>query len=82
MAKIHNNVVARDAKKEYKTYVTLVEDKVDNFLTDPEIQLKHLEAERKALDYFSKHQMGDDEANTAIWNELSKVQNKILFLSS
>lgn len=80
MAKIHNNVVARDAKKEYKTFVTLVEEKMDYFLTDPEIQLKHLEAERKALDYFSKHQMGDDESNTTILNELNKVKSKILFL--
>jgi len=82
MAKIHNNVVARDAKKEYKTLVTLVEKNMGYFLTDPIIQLKHLEAERKALDYFSKHQMGDDESNTASWNELNKVQNKILFLLS
>jgi len=79
MAKVHNNVVARDAKKEYKNFITSVEDKLETFLTDAEIQLKHLEAEKRALDYFSKHQMGDDEFNTTIWNELNKVQNKIIF---
>lgn len=82
MAKIHNNAVARDAKKEYKIFVTSVEEKMETFLTDPEIQLKQIEAQKMALDYFSKNQMGDDESNSTIWNELNKVQNKnIIFLN-
>ena len=54
MAKIQNNAVARDAKKEYKTFVSSIEDKMKTFLTNAEIQMKHSEAEKKALDYFEK----------------------------
>jgi len=75
MAKIHNNAVARDAKKEYKTYVTSVEEQMTIFLTDVEILMKHSEAEKKALDYFVKQQMGDDESNSSILNDLKKVNS-------
>jgi len=51
MTKIINIVVAREAKKKYKTCVALFEKEMKTFLTNPEIQLKHIEAEKKALDY-------------------------------
>ena len=73
MAKIHNNAVARDAKNEYKTFVTSAEEDMESFLTDVEIQTKHLDAQKKALDYFDQHQMGDEESNFEILNELNKV---------
>jgi len=77
MAKIHNNAVARDATKEYKTYVTSVEEKLETFLTDVEILMKHSEAEKKALDYFVKQQMGDEDSNSSILNDLKKVNSYI-----
>ena len=73
MAKIHNNAVARDAKNEYKTCVTSAEEETESFLTDVEIQTKHLDAQKKALNYFDRHQMGDDESNSENLNDLDKV---------
>jgi len=74
MAKIHNNTVARDAKTDYKTFITSVEEKTKTFLTDGEIQMKHLEAEKNALDYFDKNKMEDEEASTSlVLIELKKV---------
>lgn len=70
MAKNHNNAVTRDAKKLYKTFA---EQKVKTYLTENEIQRKHLEAEKKALEYFEKQQMGDPGSNPAILKELKQV---------
>ncbi len=81
MAKIHNNTVARNAKKEYKTHVIAIEKElIDTFLTDIEIQIKHSEVEKKALDYFVKDQMGDEESNLEIMNEFKKVNSQLLTL--
>ncbi len=68
MAKIVNNTVAKNAKKEYnKAYVTAIEQEpFANFLADEEILLKHLNAQKKALEYFFKHKMEDDESSSAI----------------
>ena len=75
MAIIHNNTVARNAKKEYKTYVTAIEKEfIDTFLTDADIEVKHYKAKKKALDYFGKHKMGDMESNSEISEELIKVE--------
>lgn len=73
MTKIHNIAVARDAKKEYKNFVTSVEEKMGTFLIDSEILMKHSKGEQQALDYFEKHQMVDADSNFEILNELKKV---------
>jgi len=76
MAKIHNNTVARNAKKEYLTYVIAIEKElIDTFLTDTEIKKKHSEAKKKALDYFAKEKMEEEESNSKILNELKKVMS-------
>jgi len=73
MAKIRNNAVARNAKEEYNAYVTAIErESSEIFLTNMEIETKHLEAEKKALEYFASHQMELNEAS-AILNELKRV---------
>ena len=78
MAIIHNNTVARNAKKVYKAYVTAIEkESIDTFLTDADIEVKHSKAKKKALDYFGKHKMGDMEFNSEISEELIKVYTTI-----
>ncbi len=77
MAIIHNSTVARNAKKEYKTYVSAIEKELtDTFLTDADIEVKHSKAKKKALEYFGKHEMGDmeSELNSEISEELIKVE--------
>ena len=69
------NVVARDSKKEYKNFVTFVEEETKTFLTEVEIEAKHVEAQKKALDYIKKHRMGDSIYNSAIMDKLKKVGN-------
>ena len=76
MAKIVNNTVARNAIEEYnKAYVAAIEQKpFETFLTDEEIQTKHLDAQKKALEYFFKHKTEDDESSSAILlNKLKAV---------
>ncbi len=74
MARIHNNAVTKEAKKEYKVYVTSVEKlTIGIFLTDDEIKMKHSYAQKKAFDYLKKHLTGDEESNSDIFNELSNV---------
>lgn len=79
MAKIHNNTAARNAKEEYKVYVKAIENEFfETFLDDSELQVKHSEAEKKALEHFYKYQMRDEEYNSAMMlMELKKVS--ILF---
>jgi len=79
--KIHNNDMARDSKKEYKNFVTKVEDETETFLTDVEIEAKHSEARKKALDHFEKHQIGDSISNSAIIDELEKVGNWLNYIA-
>ena len=77
MAKIHNNTAARNAKEEYKAYVTAIENEFfETFLPDSELQVKHSEAEKKALEHFYKYQMRDEEYNSAmVLMDLKKVSN-------
>ena len=55
MAIIHNNTVARNAKKVYKAYVTAIEKEfIDTFLTDADIEVKHSKAKKKSFGLFWK----------------------------
>jgi len=78
MAKIHNTAVAWDAMKKYKNFITSAEiEMFETFLTDDvDIQMKHFDAEKKALDYFSRHQMGDDQSNFTILIQLKLEKQK------
>lgn len=74
MAKVRNNAVVKEAKNEYKKYVTCVEEGMkETFLTDVEIKMKHLDAQKKALDHFRQHQMGYEESNGGLLNDLNNV---------
>jgi len=66
MVKLQNFAVARYAKKEYKTFVTSVEEKMETFWSDVDIETKHSEAKKKALDYYGEAQMGDAEIRICI----------------
>ena len=74
MTKVHNDAVIKNARKEYKTYVTFIEENnAEIFLTDGVMITKHFEAKTKAVDYFERHRMGDEKNNIEFLNELEKV---------
>ena len=77
MTEIHNNTLARNAVKEYKTFVTYsIENEMEflkTFLTESEIIVKHSSAEKKALDYFCQRKIKDGESNSTILSHLQKV---------
>ncbi len=67
MEQIRNNDVARNAKGEYKACITAIErESRETFLINVEIEMKHLEAEKKALEYFTSHQKELDGASTIL----------------
>lgn len=74
-SRIKMEAVAKAAKKEYKIFVTSVEEEIKAFLTDVEIETKHLDAQKKALDYFEKHKIGSSILNSEIMDELNQVSN-------
>lgn len=74
MTKVHNDSVVKNGRKEYKAYVTSIEENnAEIFLTDADIITKHFETKTKAVHYFDRHQMGDEKNNTAFLNELDNV---------
>ncbi len=59
MAMIHNNYMARDAKKGFVSWAE--EAIIESFFTEVEIQSKHLDAlKKKTLDNFVQPQIGDE----------------------
>ena len=75
--------MVKNVRKEYKTCVTSIEENnAEIFLADADIITKHFEIKTKAVDYFERHQMGDEKNNIAFMNELEKVCGKWLIIIS
>jgi len=60
--KIHNNSLARDALKEYKALVTSFEKDSGTFLEEDDLMMNHEELQKKVLEQFYEHRMGDTES--------------------
>lgn len=73
-AKIHNNALARDAKKAYKSLVTALEDLQDKlFLSQGDLLTNHEDFKRTVFECFHLNQMDDAESSSEMMAQLNKV---------
>lgn len=85
MAKVHNNNVARDAMKLYRSFV--IEAAETNkeailLLSDQEIRMQHEELKKRALQYFDEHQMSKESDSSSSSDFLSQLKKGLKIILS